>query len=73
MAGTLKSVRFTLAWQTYRVGDVITPNGTLRDWLVGNGYAQVVQDLVQDDGRPATLTRRAVAKLVGAKSAAAPN
>ncbi len=44
MAGTLKKVRFKLAWQNYRVGDEITPNGTLRDWLVGNGYAEVVED-----------------------------
>lgn len=44
MAGTLKKIRFTIAWQSYRVGDEITPNGTLRDWLVGNGYAQIVED-----------------------------
>lgn len=39
-----KKVRFILAWQTYRVGDVITPNGTLRDWLIGNGYCKLVAD-----------------------------
>ena len=44
MAGTLKKVRFKLAWQNYRVGDEITPNGTLRDWLVNNGYVQIVED-----------------------------
>lgn len=44
MAGTLRKVRFKLAWQTYRVGDEITPNGTLRDWLVGNGYVEIVED-----------------------------
>jgi len=42
MAGTEKFVRFKLAWQDYRVGDVIQPSGTLRDWLVGNGYADVI-------------------------------
>lgn len=42
MAGTLKKVRFKLAWQTYRVGDEITPNASLRDWLVGNGYVDIV-------------------------------
>ena len=28
----------------YRVGDIITPNGTLRDWLIGNGYCKLVAD-----------------------------
>lgn len=42
MAGTLKKVKFKVAWQSYRVGDEITPNGTLRQWLVENGYADVV-------------------------------
>lgn len=45
MAGTQKKVRFKLAWQNYRVGDVITPSGTHRDWLVGNGYADVIDDI----------------------------
>ena len=44
MAGTLKKVRFIIAWQNYRVGDEITPNGTLRDWLVNNGYVKIVED-----------------------------
>jgi len=44
MAGTLKKVRFKLAWQTYRVGDEITPNGSLRDWLVSNGYVDVIDE-----------------------------
>lgn len=43
MAGTLVKVRFTMAYRNYRVGDEITPNGTLRDWLVANGYAEVVK------------------------------
>jgi hypothetical protein len=42
MAGTLRPVRFKLAWQTYSVGDEITPNGTLRDWLFANGYIEEV-------------------------------
>lgn len=41
---TLKQVIFKRAFKTYRVGDTITPNGTLRDWLVDNGYADIVQD-----------------------------
>jgi hypothetical protein len=44
MAGTLKKVRFKLSWQNYRVGDEITPNASLRDWLLGNGYVEVVDD-----------------------------
>lgn len=43
MAGTLQKVRFKLAWQGYRVGDEIVPNGTLRDWLVANGYVDIVE------------------------------
>lgn len=43
MSGTLKKVRFKLAWQTYRVGDVIEPNGTLRDWLLAHGYVELLQ------------------------------
>lgn len=61
MAGTLKPVRFILAWQTYRVGDVITPNGTLRDWLVGNGYATLAE--AETPARPAKLGAKAAAKL----------
>ncbi len=41
--GTLRKVRFKLAWQNYRVGDVIEPNGTLRDWLISNGFAELVE------------------------------
>lgn len=39
---TLKKCRFKVAWQTYRVGDVIEPTGTLRDWLVARGYVDVL-------------------------------
>lgn len=48
MAGTLRPVRFKLAWQNYQVGDVITPNGTQRDWLFANGY---VEELPEKKGR----------------------
>jgi hypothetical protein len=40
MAGTLKPVRFRIAWRHYQVGDEITPNGVLRDWLISNGYCE---------------------------------
>lgn len=42
MSGPIPKIRFIVAWQTYRVGDVIAPNGTLRDWLIGNGYCEKV-------------------------------
>lgn len=37
-------VRFRIAWQTYRVGGVITPPATLRDWLLQCGYVELVED-----------------------------
>lgn len=61
MAGTLKKVRFKLAWQNFRVGDTCTPNGTLRDWLVGNGYAEIVE--AETPARPAKLAAKAAKKI----------
>jgi len=57
MAGTLKPVRFKLAWQNYKVGEVITPNGMLRDWLIHNGYCELLPEKprgVKDKARAAT-------------------
>ena len=31
-------LKFKLAWQTYRVGDVIDPPAMLRNWLLNNKY-----------------------------------
>lgn len=31
-------VKFKLAWQNYRVGDVIEPPAMLRNWLLNNKY-----------------------------------
>lgn len=62
MAGTLKKVRFTRAWQNYRVGDEITPNGTLRDWLVANGYVEIVE--AGTPARPAKLSSKAARKVI---------
>ncbi len=42
---TPKKYRFRLAWQNYRVGDVIEPPGTLRDWLLSNGYVEPAEEL----------------------------
>ena len=57
MSGTLKKVRFKRAFKNYRVGDEITPNGTLRDYLVNQQYADIVED------RPAKFTRKAADKV----------
>jgi len=46
------------------VGRRLRPNGTLRDWLVGNGFAKVLED-----PRPARLTGRAAKKIAEATKA----
>lgn len=57
MAGTLQKVRFKVAWQGYRVGAVIMPNGTLRDWLIGNGYAEPVSGETETVTPPPVVAR----------------
>ena len=37
-----RKVGFKIAWGHYRVGDVIEPAGTLRSFLIDNGYAVAV-------------------------------
>lgn len=67
MSGPAKKVKFKLAWQTYMVGDEIEPNGTLRDWLVGNGYADIIE--TESPSRPAKMAHKAAKKIAdGAKS-----
>lgn len=66
MAGTLKPVKFKLAWQHYRVGDVITPNATLRDWLIGNGFADLA-----DAAAPNTPKRPLIQRVKGVMTRAA--
>jgi len=67
MSGPLKKVRFIAAWQSYRVGDIIQPNGTLRQWLIGNGYAELVEE-AETPARPARFSRKAAQKVAtGAK------
>lgn len=65
---------FILAWQNYRVGAVIEPSGTLRDWLLGHGYIKRIDpanetgpELEAEDaappkkrGRPRKVTHDAV-------------
>lgn len=65
MAGTQVPVRFKRAWQNYRVGDQITPNGTLRDWLVAYGYVDIVE--AETPGRPARIVGKAKKVLDAAK------
>jgi hypothetical protein len=60
----LPSVRFKLAWQTYSVGEVIQPNGTLRDWLLAHGYVELVStEAPAGAERPGRLTRAAAKKV----------
>jgi hypothetical protein len=44
MPATLQRVRFKLAWQDYQVGDEITPNAAHRDWLIANGYCELLPE-----------------------------
>ena len=39
---TLQQVEFVHAWRNYRVGQRITPNGMLRDWLIRAKLAKLV-------------------------------
>lgn len=55
-------VRFIVAWQTYRVGDVIRPAATLRTWLLNSGYVELAQE-AETPPRPAKLARAAAAKI----------
>lgn len=64
----LPQVQFKLAWQTYRVGDRIRPVASLRDWLMANGYVELVSiEEVETPSRPAKVARAAAAKVVSAK------
>lgn len=40
-------VRFKLAWRHYRVGDIIEPPGTLRQWLMQRGFIEVLEPPVE--------------------------
>jgi hypothetical protein len=57
-------VRFIVAWQTYRVGDVIRPAATLRTWLIGNGYCKDLE--IEQPSRPARLARGVASKIAEA-------
>jgi len=61
MSGTLKPVEILVACHYGDVGRRLTPNATLRDWLVSQGYAKVVE--AETPERPAKLTARAAAKI----------
>lgn len=37
-------VRFILGWQLYKPGDIIEPNGVLRQWLLESGYVEIVKE-----------------------------
>lgn len=63
MAGTRVPVRFKLAWQNFKVGDVFTPTGMQRDWLLANGYVELVTSAAE---RPAKLGSKAARKIAEA-------
>ena len=44
-----KQVRFIKSWQFYNRGDLIWPVGTLRDWLMGAGYVELVEEDKADE------------------------
>lgn len=62
MAMKLPKVRFKLAWQNYQVGDVIEPNAMRRDWLIANGYVE----LLPEKGAGVRDKTKAVTQAVGA-------
>lgn len=61
MAGTNPKVEIVVACAYGDVGTVLHPNGVLRDCLVGNGYAKVVE--AEAPERPARMARKALEKL----------
>lgn len=46
-------VRFIVPWRFHRKGDVITPPGMLRGWLVEQGFCEIVRPT--DDVEIATV------------------
>ena len=38
----MTEVKFIMPWQMYSKGDVITPNGVLRDFLISAGFVVLV-------------------------------
>jgi hypothetical protein len=63
-------VEIVLACAYGDVGQRLRPNGTLRDWLVGHGFAKIVKpaaagDEAADPARPAKFAQKAKAKLLG--------
>lgn len=65
MAGTLKQVRIVRAWKGYSVGALLTPNGTVRDYLVTQGYGEIVgvADGIETPERPGKMARAAAKKV----------
>lgn len=38
----MTEVKFIMPWQMYSKGDVITPNGLLRDFLITAGFVELL-------------------------------
>lgn len=39
-----QTVRFIKPWKMFKKGDVTKPGGLVRDWLINNGVAVLVED-----------------------------
>lgn len=39
----MQAIRIIKPWQTYKPGAVIYPTGTVREWLVARGIAELVK------------------------------
>lgn len=59
MAGNNPEVEIILACAYGDVGVRLRPNATLRDWLVGNGFAK----LVEVEARPVRFAGKAAKKI----------
>jgi len=65
MAGTLKQVRLTRACGYGDVGTLLTPNATVRDWILQNNFGVVIATAheAETPARPAKVSALAARKL----------
>lgn len=48
-------VKFIMAWRTYRVGDIIDPPGTLRQWLIQSKFCVPIEERIETATAPAPV------------------
>ena len=46
---TPTKLKIIVPWQYYNVGDVIEPTAILRDWLIQNGFAEILKEKKKRD------------------------